>query len=215
MEVEDSVELLLMATPLHLGLEPLHALGQAADVGVSCLVVLHLSLVDLLVVLLHVSQELLGGAELPVQPGLLAGVAGVLLLTGLDPDLPPVDLGEMAVEMRLLGEGGRTVRTVQPDLLVDTLHVAGEVPLLPEALATRRALKALQTLVDSGHVPSQGALLSEGQAAAQLRADEGDSAVDGVNMAGDMFLEGESFATLATGEPLARHHLLLLHPQAG
>ena len=98
MEVEDSVELLLVATPLHLGLESLQTLGQAADVGVSCLVVLHLSLVDLLVVLLHVGQEQLGGEEPSVQPGLLAGAAGVLLLPGLDPLLPPVDLGEVAVE---------------------------------------------------------------------------------------------------------------------
>ena len=56
MEVEDSVELLLMATPLHLGFESLHTL-EAADVGVSSLVVFHLSLVDVNAVLLGVSQE--------------------------------------------------------------------------------------------------------------------------------------------------------------
>ena len=94
---EDLVELLLMATPLHLGLESFHTLGQAADVRVGSLVVLDLGLVDLHMVLLDVSQQLLGGDELPVQPGLLAGDAGVFLLPVLDLLLPPVDRGEMGV----------------------------------------------------------------------------------------------------------------------
>ena len=49
--------LFLVARPLHLGLEPILTRGQAADVGMSSIVSFHIGLVDLLVVLLHVSQE--------------------------------------------------------------------------------------------------------------------------------------------------------------
>ena len=172
------MDLLLVAASLHLGLESLIALGQAADVGVSCLVVLHLSLVDLLVVLLDVGQEPAGAEEPPVLASLLAGAAGVLLLLRPDPDLPPVDRGEMVVEVVLPGEGGGTLRAVQPNLLVHGLHVAGEVVLVSESQPAGTTLKALPPLVNGGHVPGQDKLPIEGQAAARLGADKGRAAVD-------------------------------------
>ena len=93
---------LLVEDFLLLGLEALLALGEAAQVGMLGVVLSLLSLVDLHVVLLHMSLEQTGAPELPVDTFLQAGDAAVLLLSGVDLLLVPVDGVNMAAEMGLL-----------------------------------------------------------------------------------------------------------------
>ena len=107
-----------MATLLHLGLEPLLALGVFAAVGVVGLVSLLLLLEDLRVAGLDVSLELLGGAEPLVDPGSLAGATDVLLLLGADLGLPLVDSVLVTPEVGGVTEGGATL-TGEPDPEVD------------------------------------------------------------------------------------------------
>ena len=100
------MELFLVAASLHLGLESLVAAGHAAEEGFGQFLLLLLGLVDLRMLLLHVSLEQAGAGEPLVDPGPHAGVAEVALLFGPDLLLPPMDSGEVAGEVRLLREGG-------------------------------------------------------------------------------------------------------------
>ena len=167
---------------LLLGREGLEALGEPAEVGMLGVELGLLGKVDLLVLLLNMSLELTGCEELLVDPVLLTGDAEVPLLLGPDPLLPTVDRGEVGVEVRLLGEGGGAEVAGEPDLLVDRLHVGGEVALHPEALATDSTFEGLEPLVLGRIVLGQVGFGGEGAAAPRLGADEGDAKVDCLDM---------------------------------
>ena len=171
-----------MKASLPLGLEPLVARGKPAGVRFGQSLRLLLGFEDLRVLLLHVVLQLAGVEEPLVDPVLLTGDAEVPLLLGPDPLLPTVDRGEVGVEVRLLGEGGGAEAAGEPDLLVDRLHVGGEVALHPEALATDSTFEGLEPLVLGRIVLGQVGFGGEGAAAPRLGADEGDAKVDCLDM---------------------------------
>ena len=79
-----AVELLLVAALLLQGLEAFLTFDELTNVGMGSLVLLLLLLVDFRVLGLDMAAELVRGEEPPVNPGPVAGGAGVELLPGLD-----------------------------------------------------------------------------------------------------------------------------------